>query len=94
MIERSRHGKVRQTCKNGVLLLLLISAVVWPALVRAQPVETHGAESPAVIAGGNVTITYGLSAEQVQELTKAAASGAVGPLADKIVDLSSKLGVT
>jgi hypothetical protein len=30
----------------------------------------------------------------VQELTKAAAAGAVGPLTEKIVDLSSKLGVT
>jgi tetratricopeptide (TPR) repeat protein len=30
----------------------------------------------------------------VQELTKAAAAGAVGPLADRIVDLSNRLGVT
>ena len=30
----------------------------------------------------------------MQELTKAAAAGAVGPLADKIVDLSNRLGVT
>ena len=31
---------------------------------------------------------------EVQELTKAAAAGAVGPLADRIVDLSNRLGVT
>jgi chromosome segregation ATPase len=30
----------------------------------------------------------------VRELTKAAAAGAVGPLADRIVDLSNRLGVT
>jgi hypothetical protein len=47
-----------------------------------------------VSAGGNVAITYGLTPEQVQELTKAAAAGATGPLADRIIDLSKKLGVT
>src|SRR3954447_10379631 len=50
-----------------------------------------------VQAGGSITIsgvTLGLTAPEVQDLTKAAAAGAVGPLADKIVDLSQKLGVT
>ena len=37
---------------------------------------------------------YGLTPEQVQDLTKAAVAGAVGPLTDRIVDLSSTLGVT
>jgi tetratricopeptide (TPR) repeat protein len=39
-------------------------------------------------------LSVGLTGAEVQELTKAAAAGAVGPLADKIVDLSQKLGVT
>jgi hypothetical protein len=43
------------------------------------------------IIGGN---KIGLNGEEVRELTRAAASGAVGPLAEKIVDLSRKLGVT
>ena len=30
----------------------------------------------------------------MQQLTKAAVAGAVGPLVDKIADLSQKLGVT
>jgi tetratricopeptide (TPR) repeat protein len=47
-----------------------------------------------VIAEHDVTITYRLTPEQVKELTKAAAAGAVGPLADRIVDLSKTLGVT
>jgi hypothetical protein len=78
----------------GALLLLLAAALTLPGFALAQRAETHGARSPAITAGGNVAVTYGLNAEQVQELTKAAASGAVGPLADRIVDLSSKLGVT
>jgi hypothetical protein len=45
-------------------------------------------------AGGNVAVTYGLTPEQVRELTTAAAAGAVGPLADRIVDLGKTLGVT
>jgi hypothetical protein len=63
-------------------------------MVAADPNLQTRPQSPAVSAGGNVTITYGLTPEQVQELIKAAAAGAVGPLADKIVDLSQKLGVT
>ncbi len=79
--------------KAGTFLFLMAAAAV-PALAQAQRVETHGAESPAITAGGNVAVTYGLKPEEVQQLTKAAAAGAVGPLADKIVDLSGKLGVT
>lgn len=76
------------------LALWLISGLAQSGLVRAQPLETYGAQSPAITAGGNVAVTYGLTPEQVQELTKAATAGAVGPLADRIVDLSGKLGVT
>lgn len=39
-------------------------------------------------------ITVGLTTPEIQALTEAAAAGAVGPLADKIVELSQKLGVT
>ena len=78
----------------GTILFLSISVMAFPALAQGQQLETSGAQSPAVSAGGNVAITYGLTPEQVQQLTKAAAAGAVGSLADKIVDLSQKLGVT
>jgi hypothetical protein len=72
----------------------LAAALTFPAFAQAQRAETYGAQSPAITAGGNVAVTYGLTPEEVQELTKAAAAGAVGPLADKIIDLSNKLGVT
>ncbi|MBV8588638.1 MAG: tetratricopeptide repeat protein, partial [Acetobacteraceae bacterium] len=74
-------------------LILLLMLFAYPTHAQTQSVETHGAQSPAVIAN-DVTITYGLSPDQMQQLTKAAAAGAVGPLADKIVELSQKLGVT
>jgi hypothetical protein len=80
--------------KNRAILLLLMSVLAFPVLAQMQRVETQGAQSPAVIAEHDVTITYGLTFEQVKELTKAAAPGAVGPLADRIVDLSKRLGVT
>jgi hypothetical protein len=76
------------------LLPLGFAALALPALAQPQRVETHGAQSPAIAAGGNVAVTYGLTPEQVEELTKAAAAGAVGPLADRIADLSNRLGVT
>jgi hypothetical protein len=50
-----------------------------------------------VQAGGSITITgvtVGLNGPGVQELIKAAVAGVAGPLADKIADLSQRLGVT
>jgi hypothetical protein len=85
--------RARRMPKEGIILILIFMAFERPAPAQTQSVETHGAQSPAVIAN-DVTITYGLSPDQMQELTKAATAGAVGPLADKIVELSQKLGVT
>lgn len=56
--------------------------------------QTAGDQSPVIASGGDVSVTYGLTLEEVQQLTKAAVAGAVGPLADKIIDLSQRLGVT
>ena len=39
-------------------------------------------------------VNFGLTPEQVKELTEAAARGATGPLTNVIVDLSKRLGVT
>jgi hypothetical protein len=74
------------------MLASLTASPAWSQ--QTQGPQTQGAQSPAVSAGGNVAITYGLTPEQVQELTKAAVVGATGPLTDKIIDLSQKLGVT
>jgi hypothetical protein len=45
-----------------------------------------------IIAGRDVN--FGLTPEQVKELTEAAARGATGPLTSAIVDLSKRLGIT
>jgi tetratricopeptide (TPR) repeat protein len=80
---------------QGIVLPLLLIALIGANSLSAQPrAETRGDQSPALIAGGNAIVNYGLTPEQVQELTKAAAAGAVGPLAKEIVDLSKSLGVT
>jgi hypothetical protein len=79
---------------RGIIAPLLLVALFGSVPASAQRAETSGDQSPALIAGRDAIVTYGLTPEQVQELTKAAAAGAVGPLADKIVDLSNRLGVT
>src|ERR1700674_933057 len=80
---------------RGIILPLLLVALIGARPLSAQQrAETRGDQSPSLIAGRDAIVTYGLTPEQVQELTKAAAAGAVGPLADRIVDLSSRLGVT
>jgi tetratricopeptide (TPR) repeat protein len=75
-------------------VLLLLIALTDSRPLSAQRAETRGSQSPSLIAGRDAIVNYGLTPEQVQELTKAAAAGAVGPLADRIVDLSNRLGVT
>jgi hypothetical protein len=74
--------------------LLLIALIGVSSPLSAQRAETRGEQSPAQIAGRDAIVNYGLTPEQVQELTKAAAAGAVGPLAKEIIDLSNRLGVT
>ena len=59
-----------------------------------RTVATSGFQSPAIYTRGDVSVAYGLTAEQAQELTRAAVSGAVEPLTARIIDLSEKLGVT
>jgi tetratricopeptide (TPR) repeat protein len=91
----SRAGRRCTAVRRGIVLPLLLAVFASAAPSSAQQrVETQGPQSPAVSAGGNVAITYGLTPEQVQELTKAAVAGATGPLSDRIIDLSKKLGVT
>jgi hypothetical protein len=80
---------------RGIILpLLLVTLIGAGSLSAQQRAETRGDQSPSLIAGRDAIVTYGLTPEQVQELTKSAAAGAVGPLADRIIDLSSRLGVT
>jgi hypothetical protein len=76
-------------CKPAVLLTWL-GVLAFSAPLEAQRIESQGAQSPAITAGGNVSVSYGLTPEQVQELIRAAHAGD----ADKIADLSTRLGVT
>src|SRR5580704_1968923 len=81
--------------QRGIILPLLLMVLIGTSSLSAQPrAETRGDQSPALIAGRDAIVTYGLTPDQVQELTKAAAAGAVGPLAKEIVDLGKSLGVT
>ena len=90
MIDAGGAQKAWRIAEIVAMLLLLMLAMAWPRLVRAQSIETYGVQSPAITASGNVAVTYGISPEQVQNLIKAARAGDT----DKIADLSGKLGVT
>jgi tetratricopeptide (TPR) repeat protein len=45
-------------------------------------------------SGNTVTCNFGLTGEQLKQLTEAAVKGATGPLTQQIVEISEKLGVT
>ena len=94
------HNQSTSTCSDAnemsgafpLLRLLLVLLVCAPALVAAQTIN-----APGGVAAQNITnspINFGLTPEQVKELTEAAARGATGPLTSTIVDLSKRLGVT
>jgi tetratricopeptide (TPR) repeat protein len=78
----------------GATLLLThtrIAAALGDTTVKADPCS--------IAAGGDarnntVTCNFGLTPEQLKELTTAAVAGATGPLLDRFQALSSKLGVT
>ena len=92
MTETGSMWKAARVFRQAALALFFVVCAL-PVLAQEQRVETSGAESPAVI-GRDVSIVYGFKPEEVQKLTESAAAGAAGPLTDKIVDLSNKLGVT
>jgi tetratricopeptide (TPR) repeat protein len=96
MSARNRADEMRKTPQTVDLVFPLVFALgSWVACAEERPPVR--AQKGSVSIGGNVTgstITIGVTPEQVQELTKAAAAGATGPLADRIIDLSKKLGVT
>ena len=74
-------------------MAVLILALSFPMPADAQ--QTGGDQSPAISAGGNVSVSYlGLNPEQVRDLTRIAVSGATGPMAAQIGDLAQKLGAT
>src|SRR5215475_13417956 len=77
-----------------IISSLLLFALLGVSPLSAQHAQTSGAQSPALVAGRDAVVNYGLTPEQVQELTKAAVAGAVGPLANQIGELSRRLGVT
>jgi hypothetical protein len=45
-------------------------------------------------SSNSITCNFGLTSEQLREVTKAAVEGATGPLIDRIADIGKTLGVT
>jgi hypothetical protein len=56
-------------CRMAILFLGY-AALAFLEPAQAQRVETQGAQSPAITAAGNVAVTYGLTPEQVEELSR------------------------
>src|ERR1700704_4179324 len=85
-------GNLSVAIGRGIILPWLLIVLVGTGTLSAQQrAESRGNQSPALVAGRDAIVTYGLTPEQVQELTKAAVAGAVGPLADRIADLGNRL---
>src|SRR4051812_33841528 len=83
--------------------LMVLAACAMPALrVDAQPqsqthLETRGSESPAVVAGRDVTLNHGYSAVQVETLVAALTRPIVADAAEarrELGELQRRLGVT
>ena len=78
-------------------ILVAIALSVTPA--RAAADSALGAAPCSVAAGhdannNTLVCNFGLTPEQLKELTEAVVKGATGPLVDRITDVSKTLGVT
>ena len=60
----------------------------------AQDARTTGAYSPAINAGGDVSVVQGYSADEVQILVAAAVTGATASHAKAVADLAAQIGAT
>src|SRR4051812_34431271 len=78
-------------------LVTAVCMLLHPTLAAAlgdTKAEQCGVAASGSAIDNTVTCNFGLTPEQVKELTEAAARGATGPLTTTIVDLSKRLGVT
>src|SRR5689334_12304921 len=77
-----------------VLAVACTAAAPVPIYAQTRP-ETHGDQSPALIAGREATVSIrSTSPAQLGEIVRAVSEGATAPLARQIEDLRGPLGVT
>ncbi len=67
-----------------------------PAVALGDKVEAGSCAiaSNGSASGNTITCNFGLTSEQLKQVTEAAVKGATGPLIDRVVDTSKTLGVT
>lgn len=66
----------------------------WPFRASAPSAKTTGDNSPAINAGGDVSVVQGYTAEQVAELVDHAVRSATQGHARELTDLAGQLGAT
>lgn len=87
------------TLRQSLLALVLATSLAAAAPRAAVALgDTMGAPCSLTSGGSasynSVTCNFGLTPEQLRQVTKAAVEGATGPLIDRISDISKTLGVT
>ncbi|MES2711251.1 MAG: tetratricopeptide repeat protein [Pseudomonadota bacterium] len=94
-IGRLGHAPERDWVGGSARAILIAGSVLCGAApAEAQRASTAGDQSPAIIAGRDATIVYGITPLQLAEAVRAAAEGTTAPLARQIEDLRGRLGVT
>jgi hypothetical protein len=71
--------------------VVLLAAVI---VLGQQAADALGDKVEAGNSGNTVTCNFGLTPEQLKQVTEAAVKGTTGPLVDRIADISKTLGVT
>jgi hypothetical protein len=57
-------GRVGMAISGGIFRPLLLIAIIGVSPLSAQTAETRGDQSPALIAGRDAIVNYGLTPEQ------------------------------
>jgi tetratricopeptide (TPR) repeat protein len=89
--------RYRQEIAAIAAAALIAALVAGDAIAAAGP--SVSANECSIAAGGNasnntLTCNFGLTPEQLRQVTEAAVKGATGPFIDRISDISKTLGVT
>ncbi len=89
-----RRAPIRPTAAFAVALTLLAPHVAVAAGDKAESGSCNIAAGGIGSGGNTVTCNFGLTPEQLKQVTEAAVKGAAEPLTHQIVEISKTLGVT
>jgi hypothetical protein len=87
-----------RTCSKTALVLIAVAAVFPASCLSGWAANDSISAAQCSVAGGRdasnntVTCNFGLTPEQLRQITNAAVEGVSAPLMDQVINISKRLG--